>query len=312
MTFKAKTLFSMPLAIVALAACGGSGGSGGGGDVTQEPYFFGAIDDSSSANGLPFAAEGALSSNSANNITVPLVTADIAATQIPANVRASTTQFSAGISFFLGGSDNFDVDVDGETVTVAGGTGVLSDGRTIEAIRLTPSVGGNIVGFAIADGGVYESISAFGFRNETPPSIIAGRSGTANFDGLLQMLSAAYVDGDLVDIGTQLQGPMTLSVDFSDGTVSGDIPAIPLGVGASTLSGSLSGDTIFGNAALGDIAWTCGNGATCSDTAAFGLVFGRADRLAIGGLTSIDADITFDDESEATIVGVGGFSLLED
>ena len=309
MRFAPKTPFFLSLSVLTLAACGGSGG---GTDITQDPYFIGTDDESASSTGLPFAAEGAVSSTSATDITIPLLTADVGATRVPANERVSSTTFSADISFFLGGSNNFDIDIAGETVTIADGSGVLSDGRTVQALRLVETVGGPVVAFAVSDAGQYESISTFGFRNETPPSIIDDRMGSADFVGQLQLLSVAYVDDEFIDIGGQLDAPVSINVDFSDRTLSGDIGEMPLGIGASTLSGKLNGTDIAGNGAIGDITWTCANGATCSDTADFGLVFSRAGRLGMIGLTSIDADITFDNDTEASIVGVGGFVTLED
>lgn len=310
MHFSPTTVLLSSFALVALTACGGGGD--GRTDITQDPLFFGAVDDTASGNGLPFSAEGEPESTMVTGVTVPVVTVDIAATRVPGNVRVAQSTVSAGTSFTLGGEADFDIEIDGETVTLVDGIGVLSDGRTIEAVRLVPTLPGNLTAFAISGPSAYESISAFGFRNETPPSIIDGRAGTANFDGPLELLTAAYLDGTLVDIGTQLEGVMTINVDFSTRTLSGNISDMELGADEATLSGTLNESTFVGNGAIGDITWTCGNGATCNDTSDFGLVFARAGRLAMVGLTSIDADITLADDREVSLVGAGGFTVLED
>lgn len=306
-------------ALVVLSACGRGGGGGedgGASDPTQDPLFIAATDDSASGNGLPFAEEGALIIITGVDVDVPLLTAPVSEIRAPAEPTVTASTFAGPLAFFLGGDATFDIDIDGETVTIVDGLGTLGDGRVVDAARLLSSGGAQLVGAGLRTGDAYESISIFGFVQETRPSDIAMRAGPATYTGPFQFLTASYIDTmfievgtqqAFVEIGTQLDGTATLQVDFSSASLTGDVSGISFGAGEGTLNGVIAPMDIIGNGGIGTIAWSCAGGATCSDESDVGLVFGRSDASTILGLTSIDTDLTLGGGASGGLTGVGGF-----
>ncbi len=290
------------LVLMGVAGCGGSGG----GDPTADPFFFGAADDSGSGNGLPFAEEGVLFPLN-TTIEVPVITTDMAMTRVAANPRTSTTSFQSGLAFSLGGAATFDIDLEGETVAVTDGLGLMADGTVIEAARLTSRGGATLVGFRTTDEAEFGALSMFGFGAETPPSVVADSVGSATLNGALNFIVAAYQDDALTSATADLSGNATMTVDFDAGTVTGSAFSDALLDGDGRLLADFAEADIVGNSAAGTVTWSCDSGATCADTGAdYGLVFIGNDAMTAFGLTSIETDLTVGDQDFA-VVGVSGF-----
>ena len=310
-----KTAVSPLGLLVALAACGGSGGTIV--DVTEDPLFIGSGPDAAeSSNGLPFDEEGVGVIINNSDIGVPVLTAPVTAIRAPAEATVSRSTFNGDVFYFLTGEQDFDLDFEGETITFVDGSVILDDGRMLESTILEQQGGATLAAYAVETIDGYESISAFGFVQETAPADVAARMGVSGYTGPFRLLTASYVDKLFIEegvqrgfeeIGTSLDGTATLIVDFGAGTLSGAISDIDFGGGVGGLSGTIAETEIVGNGALGTVTWACGNGATCADETELGMVIGRSDASTILGMTSIDTDITLADDEEVSITGVGGF-----
>ncbi|MDH5557586.1 MAG: transferrin-binding protein-like solute binding protein [Alphaproteobacteria bacterium] len=305
-------------ALLVLAACGGGGGGGSAGlDLN-----IGTTDPNNSANGLAFAAGGEVIADAEGQpITVRLAQfeTDYATGQTRLLVSTETVTYPAGDLASFGG-DNPTITYRGETLVFVGGSAILANGQ--EALLYTALTGTysevrDIYVYAAGppptDGSAgFDSEGFFVIGFETDPDTIAARTDvSASYDGRYESYGQVLdLAGDVVSTEVLNAGAISLSVDFSAGTVSGSMGGSIAGL--TSYTATIAETDIIGNGFASTMSIDCAAGATCSSNSLIGGAFYGPTGEELSGVMVIDE--TIDDPIAGVgfqYIGAGGFVTNE-
>lgn len=300
----------------------GCAACGGGGTIEEAPapipFFFGAVDDTASGNGLPFFGPATSSDDAVDQeFKTLMVVSEGAAEREDARTSTTPTVFVPSREFINGTGREVTLVIDGVTETLDA-SGLLADGREVLFDTLLTGTTTTLIGGVIVQPDGFQDTFVFPFGIESAPEILAARPdlaiGAATYEGDILYIGTGF-DGAGAAIGDFLlvEGDIVLRADFQSLTIAGDVEAQLAAVDPSArLFGDITPVAITGNGFEGDISWSCESGASCSGSSPFGATFYGESGTEVLGISTIDLDINLSATDETvSLVGAGGFTAIE-